>query len=105
MGRCPTKAADNRYYKSRIEAAKYDDRLTSREKAGDLLGVSWSSMADYERGLTRVPVDVLIRMAELYKDPSILNWYCCNECPICRDDLLATEVEDIRGIALRLIVD
>ena len=55
MGRCPTKAADNRYYKSRIEAAKYDDRLTSREKAGDLLGVSWSSMADYERGLTRVP--------------------------------------------------
>ena len=105
MGRCPTKAADNRYYKSRIQAAKYDDRLTSREKAGDLLGVSWSSMADYERGLTRVPVDVLIRMAELYKDPSILNWYCCNECPICRDDLLATEVEDIRGIALRLIVD
>lgn len=105
MGRNPTKAAGNRYFESRKRAAEHDERLTSREGAGDLLGVSWSSMADYERGLTRVPVDVVIRMSELYKDPALLNWFCCNECPICRDDLLATEMEDIRGIALRLIVD
>lgn len=105
MGRNPTKAAGNRYFESRKRAAEHDEWLTSREGAGDLLGVSWSSMADYERGLTRVPVDVVIRMSELYKDPALLNWFCCNECPICRDDLLATEMEDIRGIALRLIVD
>lgn len=105
MGRYPTKAAGNRYFESRKKASELNERLTSREGAGDLLGVSWSSMADYERGLTKVPVDVVIRMADLYKDPALLNWYCCNECPICRDDLLATEMEDIRGIALRLIVD
>lgn len=106
MGRYPRKAAGNRYFESRITASKqYDERLTSREGAGELLGVSWSSLADYERGLTRVPVDVVVRMADLYKDPALLNWYCCNECPICRDDLLATEMEDIRGIALRLLVD
>ncbi len=105
MGRYPTKAAGNRYFESRKRASNHDERLTSREGAGDLLGVSWSSMADYERGLTKVPVDVVIRMADLYKDPALLNWFCCNECPICRDDLLATEIEDFRGIALRLIVD
>lgn len=105
MGRYPTKAAGNRYFESRKKASGHDERLTSREGAGDLLGVSWSSMADYERGLTKVPVDVVIRMADLYKDPSLLNWYCCNECPICRGDMLATEMDDIRGIALRLIVD
>ena len=99
MGRNPTKAAGNRYFESRKRASEKDDRLSSREGAGDLLGVSWSSMADYERGLTRVPVDVVIRMSELYKDPALLNWFCCNECPICRDDLLATEMEDIRGIS------
>lgn len=90
MGRYPTKAAGNRYYESRKNAAEHDERLTSREAAGELLGVSWSSLADYERGLTKVPVDVVCRMADLYKDPSLLNWYCCKECPICRNDQLAT---------------
>ena len=105
MGRYPTKAAGNRYYESRKNAAEHDERLTSREAAGDLLGVSWSSLADYERGLTKVPVDVVCRMADLYKDPSLLNWYCCKECPICRNNQLATEMDDIRGIALRLLMD
>lgn len=66
MGRYPTKAAGNRYYESRKNAAEHDERLTSREAAGELLGVSWSSLADYERGLTKVPVDVVCRMADLY---------------------------------------
>ena len=105
MGRYPTKAAGNRYYESRKNAAEHDERLTSREAAGELLGVSWSSLADYERGLTKVPVDVVCRMADLYKDPSLLNWYCCKECPICRSEQLSTEMDDIRGIALRLMVD
>ena len=53
MGRYPTKAAGNRYYESRKNAAEHDERLTSREAAGELLGVSWSSLADYERGSRR----------------------------------------------------
>ena len=52
MGRYPTKAAGNRYYESRKNAAEHDERLTSREAAGELLGVSCASLADYERGLT-----------------------------------------------------
>ena len=50
-------------------------------------------------------MDVVCRMADLYKDPSLLNWYCCKECPICRSEQLSTEMDDIRGIALRLMVD
>ena len=48
---------------------------------------------------------MVCRMADLYKDPSLLNWYCCKECPICRSEQLSTEMDDIRGIALRLMVD
>ncbi len=40
-------------------------------------------------------------MADSYKDPSLLNWYCCKG-PICRNDQLATEMDDIRGLPLRL---
>lgn len=40
MGRGATKAAGNVYYKARIEAAKWNDRLCSREGAAEALGVS-----------------------------------------------------------------
>lgn len=104
-GTLPTKAAETDTTSPGKTPAEHDERLTSREAAGELLGVSWSSLADYERGLTKVPVDVVCRMADLYKDPSLLNWYCCKECPICRSEQLSTEMDDIRGIALRLMVD
>ena len=78
MVRYPTNAAGNRYYESRKNAAEHDERLTSRDAAGELLGVSWSSLADYERGLTKVPVDVVCRMADLYKDPSLLGYNLLN---------------------------
>lgn len=58
MGTRPTKAASNIYCRSRLEAAKVNDRLNSRAGAAELLGVSESSLADYELGNTKVvPVD------------------------------------------------
>lgn len=39
MGRSATKAAGNVYYQARIEAAKWNDRLCSREGAAEALGV------------------------------------------------------------------
>ena len=58
MGNDSTKINENIYFKCRKEAALYDERLRSRESAADLLGVSPSSLADYELGNTKVvPVD------------------------------------------------
>lgn len=58
MGTDCTKSNDNIYFRCRKEAAKYNDKLNSRESAADLLGVSVSSLADYELGNTKVvPVD------------------------------------------------
>lgn len=53
MGTNPTKAADNIYCKCRKEAAKYNDRLHSREGAAELLGYSPSSLAGWELGTDR----------------------------------------------------
>lgn len=103
MGRYPTKATGNRYYESRIEAAKKDDRLSSRDKAGHLLGVSEASMTDYEQGQTRVPVDVVMRMSDLYNDPSLTNYCCLHECPIGQRHSLSDEVVEIDRVTLKLL--
>lgn len=85
MGRDAIKASENMCFKCRKEAAKYNDRLYSREGAAELLGVSVSSLAEYETGATKViPVDRIVLMAELYNAPELKVWYCTEECPIGR---------------------
>lgn len=85
MGRDPTKAIENPCFRCRREAAKYNDKLHSREGAAELLGVSVSSLADYELGNTKViPVDKIVLMADLYNAPELKAWYCSSECPIGR---------------------
>lgn len=77
MGTNPTKAADNIYCKCRKEAAKYNDKLNSREGAAELLGISASTLADYELGITKIiPADAILRMADLYNAPELRNHYC-----------------------------
>ena len=83
MGQNPTKAANTIYCQKRKEAAKFNDRLNSREGASELLGVSPSALADYELGITKVvPVDVVVKMAEVYNAPELMSYYCHNECPL-----------------------
>lgn len=83
MGRHPTKAADNPFCKARLDAAKRDDRLFLKEGAAELLGVSVSTLSDYELGNTKViPPDMIGRMARLYDAPELENYYCTEMCPL-----------------------
>jgi transcriptional regulator with XRE-family HTH domain len=87
MGNTPTKAADNIYCKCRKAAAKYNDKLNSREGAAELLGLSVSSLSDYELGLTKVvPVDKVALMADLYNAPELKPYYCAEVCPLGCDN-------------------
>ena len=73
MGRDATKAVGNVWFEARKEAAKYDDRLQSREGAAELLGMSRSAVADAELGISKVmPVDKAVLMADLYRQPQLL---------------------------------
>lgn len=104
MGTDCTKSNDNIYFRCRKEAARYNDKLSSRESAADLLGVSVSSLADYELGNTKVvPVDKVVLMADLYNAPQLLNGYCATECPIgCRREM-ATELQTLERTTLSLL--
>lgn len=104
MGKAPMNENNNMYFKARKKAAAYNERLYSREGAAELLGISVSTLADYELGNTKVvPVDKVVLMADLYNAPELITWYCMRECPVHGFLTLATEEKSIQGIALRLL--
>ena len=80
MGRDAAKACENQCFRCRKEAAKYNKKLDSREGAAEMLGISVSSLADYELGNTKViPVDKVVLMADIYNSPELMAWYCSSE--------------------------
>ncbi len=104
MGNQPSRAADNIYCQCRKEAAKRNPKLNSREGAAELLGLSVSSLADYELGNTKVvPVDKVALMADLYEAPELCNYYCKNICPL-GEAVPQAEVNGLERITLKALV-
>lgn len=104
MGKGPINENNNVYFKARKRAAAYNERLYSREGASELLGISVSTLADYELGNTKVvPVDKVVLMADLYNAPELITGYCMRECPVHGFLPLATEEKSIQGITLCLL--
>lgn len=108
MGRKPTKAHENIYFQCRKRAALEDERLNSREGAAELLGISPSTLADYEMGVTKfMPVESVVRMADLYKAPFLKTRFCSRNCPIgsCGAAVLPTEPKPIELVVLGMARD
>lgn len=104
MASHPTKARDNIYCKHRKMAATYNDRLYSREGASELLGISVSTLSDYELGNTKfIPVDKVVLMADLYGAPELLNHYCTSECPIGARCVQKLEVEELDRLTIKVL--
>ena len=91
------------YFQCRKEAAKYNDRLSSREGASEMLNISVSSLSNYELGLTPVPTDVVVRMADLYGAPELEACYCKNDCPIGKRQNIAKKIRGIEQITCSLL--
>ncbi len=103
MGRRPTKAADNPFCKARLAAAQYNEKLFSKEGAAELLGVSVSTLSDYELGLTKIiPPDMIVKMSCLYNAPELENYYCTEMCPLgC--EMPKVNVDDLDRIAIKAL--
>ncbi len=104
MERASKKTTNNIYYACRKKAAEYNEDLLSRDKAAELLGISTSTLANHELGITKnVPVDTVVMMADLYRAPELKNHYCKNECPIGKTMPLATSPDTLAGITVRIL--
>ena len=103
MGSNPTKAANNMYCKCRLAAAKYNDKLNSREGAAEMLGLSSSTLASYELDLTKVVlVESIMMMADVYNAPELKNWYCSNVCPLGAE-FPKIEIEDLDRLTVKAL--
>ena len=103
MGSDCIKENTNIYFQARKNAV-LDSVAVSREEAAYQLGVSVSTLSDYERGKTKiVPVDKVVLMADLYNAPELKMNYCKNECPIGRNLPIATHIKGLESVTLRFI--
>jgi transcriptional regulator with XRE-family HTH domain len=103
MGFGSTNNVENQYFRARKEAAKHNERLSSREGAAELIGCSVSTLSDYELGLTKnVPPDRVCKMADLYYAPELKGLYCLHECPIGRDLPISGQLKTIEQIAIQI---
>jgi transcriptional regulator with XRE-family HTH domain len=103
-GEANMESSENQYFKARREASAHNDRLLSRERTAELLGISPSTLANYELGITKtVPPDAVVMMADLYKAPELKCYYCANECPVGRGMPIPTEISRIELITVKVI--
>lgn len=104
MGRGATKAAGNVWYKARMEAAKWNDKLLSRAGAAEALNMSEDAVKDAELGLNKcMPVDKAVLMADLYRKPELRNYYCLHECPIGRTLAISDETPGLERVTVKLL--
>ena len=104
MGRGAVKAQGNVWYQARIEAAKYNEKLGSREGAAEEVGMSEDAIKNTELGLEKcMPVDKAVLLADLYNAPELLNYYCLNECPIGKNHPISDKVVNIERITVKLL--
>ena len=104
MGRGATIASNNVWYKARIEAAKTNDKLSSRFGAADEAGMSEDAIKNTELGLEKqMPVDKAVILADLYNAPHLLNHYCLHECPIGKNKPFCDEVLSIEHVTVKLL--
>lgn len=94
----------NIYFEERKKAAESNTILSSREGASELLDMSVSNLSSIELGKHKaVPPDVVVRMAELYNAPRLINHYCLHECPFgsLKTNTLSSAIEPIERIAVK----
>ncbi len=103
MSRGATKAADSIYYKARVDAAKQNERLCSREGASELIGVDRTRLAKIElETVTPYPDEVLL-ISDIYNAPELLNHHCTHCCPIGRRTVVQAELQGIDRITISLL--
>ena len=98
MARKSTKENKNIYQRTR-EALDL-----TREEASDLLvTMSPERIEKIENERTMPHPDEVLVMAQKYKQPSLCNYYCANQCPIGAQYVTEIKVKDLSQIILEML--
>ena len=98
MARSSTKENKNIYHKTR-EALDL-----TREAASELLeGISPERIEKIENERSLPHPDEVLLMEEKYKQPSLCNHYCANQCPIGQQYVPEIKIKDLSQIVLEML--
>ena len=98
MARVSVKENKNIYHKTR------ESLQLTRESASELLESITAERIEKienERSLPH-PDEVLI-MSEKYKQPSLCNYYCANQCPIGKQYVPEVKIKDLSQIVIEML--
>ena len=100
MGKRSVKKDKNEYQLSRESAG------LTREKASEAIGfMSDDRIEKIESGRFDPHPDEVLAMAEHYRHPRLINYYCATQCPIGKVHVPLLESKDLRQITLELLAD
>ena len=102
MSKFATKAAANMFCQARYEAAKSNERLSSREGAAEEIGIDRTRLARIELGSTIPYQEEVLLMADCYKAPELKGNYCREMCPLGKN-IPKIENAGLDRISLRML--
>lgn len=98
MARVSTKENKNRYHKAR-EALQL-----TRESASELLeSITPERIEKIENERSLPHPDEVLLMAEKYRQPSLCNYYCANQCPIGQQYVPEVKRKELSQIVLEML--
>lgn len=97
MPKMATKAADNVFYKARIAAASWNDRLGSREGASEVTGIDRTRLANIELGTINPHPEEVLMLSDTYNAPELQNHFCSHLCPLGIGTISPIELEERAG--------
>lgn len=103
MPKMATKAADNAFYKARIAAASWNDRLGSREGASEVTGIDRTRLANIELGTINPHPEEVLMLSDTYNAPELQNHFCSHLCPLGIGTISPIELEELERVTLQLI--
>ena len=98
MARVSTKENKNIYHTTR------ESLQLTREAASELLEtIAPERIEKIENERSLPHPDEVLTMAEKYKQPSLCNYYCANQCPIGQQYVPEIKIKDLSQIVLEML--
>ena len=98
MARTSTKENKNMYHRIR------ESLQLSREAASELLEtISPERIEKIENERSLPHPDEVLLMSDKYKQPSLCNYYCANQCPIGQEYVPEIKIKDLSQIVLEML--
>lgn len=103
MPKTATKASNNEFYKARMSAVSFNDRLGSREGASEEIGIDRTRLAKIELGTINPYPEEVLMIADVYNTPELMNHYCSKMCPLGKRTVPPAEMRSIDRLTIQVV--